>query len=258
MLPNTLLDVPSKLNLTAIKLIKSMSLHADAAHVERAESCADALFNIMTLSMFPKKRIDMFNNRINYLRQHAYKRRISNILGQIKVNAHGGTYQIEPKAIEDINHFVSLALLCGAENTYRDNIRRELEELRYEEMSCVSVENDRINASQPVACTYSEKRRSIRFVTPILQVKISGITHKSIDWSPFGLFLDRFDCQPSPGSRLKLLVHCSEAGCGGPVNGYVIDRPHIRKKIVLDLHGLSPIILNIMHNLRVRGIHPSS
>ena len=256
MLPKTLLDVPSKLTLTAIKIIKNMRLHAEAAQVEKTEACANALFNIITLSMFPRNKIDIFNNGINELREIAFKRRVSNMLGEIKVNVRNGDFAISKEIIDDINRYVSLALICGAENPYRDEVMSEIAHIKI--AADYNLHSTDICAlSKANGISYSEKRRALRFTTPTLCIEFDGATYKTIDWSPCGILIDKCELQDTHGGNIKLNVNSFEANSGGIICGRIVDRNELHNKVAIDFGDLSPPILSLMHNLRARGIHPS-
>ncbi len=256
MLTKTLLDVPSKLTLTALKLIKKMRLHAESAQVEKTEACANALFNIITLSMFPRNKIDYFNNGINELRVIAFKRRISNIIGEIKVNIKNGSPFIGKEQIDDINRYTSLALICGADNSYRDEVALEISHIKTAS-DCNLDATGSCALSKANGISYCEKRRALRFSKPSLYIELGGSKYKTIDWSPFGLLIDKLKIHENLNGILKFNVNSIEANYGGLICGRIVERNELHNKLAIDFGDISPIMLNLMHNLRTRGIHPS-
>ena len=251
-----LLDVPAKLTLTAVGIIKSMYFHAESAQVEKVERCADALFNIITLSMFPRNKIDPFNNKINELREVAFRRRISNIIGELKVNLRNGDFAIDSDVIGEIHKYVSLALVCGADNEYRDEIMAEISRIKIAG-NCNLEGADASILSKSNGISYNEKRRTLRFAKPSLCITIDGLRYKTVDWSPCGLLIDNYVAPICNGDHLRLHVNSADANGGGLICGRAVERPELHNKLAIDLEDLSPIILNLMHELKTRGIQPS-
>jgi len=242
----------------ALHLLQTLA-EAEPPQPEMAETVAKEMVGLLNLVDFPAAQRAPIRDRLRELQCTAYRRRAEKILEQAVVHARHGDETARNQALAEARLQISRALSFGADERFIEAVGRLVEVVALttgqgiDARAKAAAQHRLEESAPPPRWAGPERRRSIRFVDPPLEVRIDGLCYATRNWSPKGLCLEGYHEALTLRQRVRLSLTCAELpGRSGRCWARVVRREP-DGALALECEEINLFVLELMHELKQRG-----
>ncbi|WP_146210704.1 PilZ domain-containing protein [Azospirillum sp. TSO35-2] len=250
----------------AEEAVRRLRHEAESGDPTRVDSLAEGMAGLLKTREFPSVRAAEFREITRAIQRGAYQRSVDSLLVQAERCGHHGDEKGRNALLTQAKDHFAKALRFGADDEFRHGVERRVQAAlmtskdgvddRTKEASRRKLEQHDVGAKPPNGI---ERRRSIRYMDPVLQVDAEGRRCTTINWSTRGLLVDLppEEFSHAMGGKLRLELHCPEVpGVGGRQIAHVVRVDPDRHGVALSFPDISTVILDLMHAMKDAGIKP--
>ncbi|MEI6985890.1 MAG: PilZ domain-containing protein [Rhodospirillaceae bacterium] len=243
--------------------VRQMRSDADVGNIDQLSRSADIVAEITKQKDFPSQRAQDFQRTVKFIQREAYERSVSNMLGEIIHHLHTGDEDFKNSILPKLREHVGLAGRFGADMEFKASVERHLQQIQMTTGEGIDkrakAEAARKTELHDTVCKAPggvEHRRAIRYIDPVLIVRINDQNYNTLNWSVRGLLLENF-VEPLPlGSFVWVVLSCEGVAGGGRNKAKVVRRIPKQQEIAFEFPDISAVVLGLMHEMRLLGIRP--
>ncbi len=251
--------------------IRTLRQEAETGEPARVDSLAEGLAGLLKTREFPSLRAAEFRDLARAIQRGAYQRSVDSLLVQAERCGHRGDEKGRNALLTRAKDHFAKALRFGADDEFRHGVERRVQATlmtskdgvddRTKQAAKRKLDQHDVGAKPPNGI---ERRRSIRYMDPVLVVEAEGRRCRTINWSTRGLLIDLppEDFAHDVGDKLRLELHCPEipetAGHphGGRQVAHVVRIDPDRRVVALSFPDISTVVLDLTHAMKEAGIKP--
>lgn len=250
----------------AEELVRAMRREAETGDPERVDAQANTLAELLKTREFPSVRAAEFREIGRTVQRGAYQRSCDSLLRMAEQRGHQGDDKGRNEILTRAKTHFGMALRFGADDEFKHGVERRVQATLMTSKDGVDertklaakrkLEQHDVGSKPPNGI---ERRRSIRYMDPVLAVEAEGRRCTTINWSTRGLLVDLppEEFSHAVGGKLRLEIRCPELpGHGGRQIARVVRLDPDRHAVALEFPDISTIVLELMHALKDAGIKP--
>lgn len=249
----------------AESLIREMNVQAEANDPARIDSLAETFSSVVGTAGFPPQRATEFRAAVKTLQLTARQFATEAVLGKAELRAREGDEKGRNELLTLAKEHFGKAIRYGANDEFRNAVDRRVQTIlltskegvddRTKQAARRKLEARDQKATAPGG---RERRRAVRYSEPTLAVLIDGIRYSTVNWSTRGLLLGpyRGELGIREGDRVRMDITCADAATGGRTAASVVRIFTERNCIAVDFGEISTIILDMMHEMKKKGVIP--
>lgn len=255
----------------AEEALRRMRHEAETGDPSHVDSLAEGLAGLLKTREFPSLRAAEFREMAKSAQRGAYQRSVDSLLCQAERFGHRGDDKGRNALLTQAKDHFAKALRFGADDEFRHGVERRVQAAlmtskdgvddRTKAAAKRKLDQHDVGAKPPNGV---ERRRSIRYMDPALQVDAEGRRCTTINWSTRGLLVDLppEDFSHAMGGKLRLELRCPDLPevAGRPVGGrqiaHVVRVDPDRRAVALSFPDISTVMLDLMHAMKDAGIKP--
>lgn len=238
---------------------------AEGDNLKRVDDLADRCLEFLQTDGFPFQRKREFGDELKVIRRDCYQRSVTRLLTQALAAAQAEDLERRNTLMGEAKANMSTALSLGVDQEFKTSVQRKVDVIlmtsaRGTDEKARAAGNASPEPDRPVrgAPDGVERRRSVRYDDPVLEVLLNDQRGQTVNWSIGGLLVAGIAVPPSPGHRARITVWYEGVGSRVRLAGNIVDiRPN--GDVALAFKAMVPELLDLLHALRSEGIapHPS-
>ncbi len=248
---------------SAEQMIRQMRLDSDEGRLDGLARSAEKIQELTKLKEFPRQRADEFMRSSKFIQRDAWTRRVGDLLNTLIHRLHSGDEDAKKELIGKIREHVAQAVRFGADDDFRASVDRHLQVVEMttgegidKRAKAQAARRTEVRESVCQAPGGKERRRAIRYVDPVLTVEIDGEKYTTLNWSVRGLLIQDFTTPLRLGSGVRPTLTSADVSGGGRTWAKVVRRVPDRHELALEFPDISTVVLGLMHEMKLAGIHP--
>jgi hypothetical protein len=250
---------------SSLALLRKM---AETADVDRVETAAQALTELLKAREFPSQWTGEFRTMIKAVQRDVCQLSVDRLITEAERKGHQGDEKGRNELLSLAKKRFIMAVRNGADDEFRHGVERRVQaalmtsadgvDERTKKASARKLLEHDVGATPPKGM--GERRRAIRYSDPVLTVELGGMHFKTINWSIRGLLIEGYkgELALSAGDHVKLTIQCAELP-PRPVTRQLAGVARVdkdRQALALNFPDISTVILDLAHAMKDAGIRP--
>lgn len=242
--------------------LRALRAASDSDSVKRVDEVGDRCQEVLNTEGFPFQRKLEFTEAIKGIRRDCYQRSVTRLLGEALAAAQDEDIEKRNALMGDAKSNMSVALRLGVGPEFKVSVQRKVDVIL---MTSARGTDEKARAagemeSEPErrisgAPGGVERRRSVRYDDPVLEVMLNDQRGQTVNWSIGGLLVEGITIPPAPSQRVRVTLWYEGVGHRVRTNGTIVDiRP--TGDVALAFRSMVPELLDLVHTLRAEGIVP--
>ncbi len=248
---------------SAETVVRQMRLQADDGQLEGLGRCADKIQELTRIKEFPNQRALEVQRSVRFILRDAYSRRVGDLLTELIHRLRRGDPEAKNALLGQVKDNISLAVQFGADEEFRHSVDRHLQVIELtstegidKQAKAEALRRTELHETVSRAPGGHERRRSIRYIDPVLTVEFEGEVYTTLNWSTRGLLVGDFITPLRLGTDVRITLSCDDSPGGGRTWARVVRRVRERCELALEFPDISTVILGLMHEMKLAGIRP--
>ena len=244
-------------------VVRQMQTDAEEHRIDQLGRAADRIAELTKLKDFPSQRAQEFQRSVKFIQRDAFERSVGELLNEVMHRLRTGDEESKNGLLGTIREHVSLAARFGADAEFRASVDKRLQLIQLttnegidKRAKAEAIRKTEVHDTRCMVPGGRERRRSIRYIDPVLTVEIDGEKYNTLNWSTRGLLLENFSTPLALGSHVKMTLSCEGFPGGGRGWAKVVRRIPKRQEIAFEFPDICTDILALMHEMKLAGVRP--
>ena len=245
--------------------VRAVRAASESNNLKRVDDLADRCLEFLKTEGFPFQRKQEISDEIKVIRRDSYQRSVTHLLADALVAAQNEDMERRNTLMGDAKTNMSVALRLGVGPEFKTSVQRKVDVILMTSAPGTDEKAREAGEAEPEPARRIvgapggiERRRSVRYDDPVLEVTLNDQRGRTADWSIGGLLVEGIALPPSPGQRVRITLWYEGVGNRVRTTGTVVDiRPS--GNVALAFKRMVPELMDLLHALRAEGIvpHPS-
>ena len=242
--------------------LRALRAAAESNNLKRVDEVGDRCLEILNSEGFPYQRKLELSETVKVIRRDCYQRSVTRLLGEALAAARNEDMDKRNALMGEAKSSMSVALRLGVAPEFKTSVQRKVDVIlmtsapgtddKAKAAADADAESERRIAQAPDGI---ERRRSVRYDEPVLQVMLGDQRGRTANWSIGGLLVEGIVVPPTQGQRVRITLWYDGIGRRVRTQGTVVAiRPP--GNVALAFKAMVPDLLDLLHALRAEGIVP--
>lgn len=242
--------------------MRAVRAAAEKDDLKRLDDLADRCLEFLKTDGFPFQRKQEITDEIKVVRRDCYQRSVARLLEAALAAAQSEDMERRNALMGEAKTNMSMALRLGVGPEFKTSVQRKVDVILMTSAPGTDEKAREAGESEPEPTRHIsgapggvERRRSVRYDDPVLEVMLNDQQGRTANWSIGGLLVEGIAAPPSPGQRVRVSLWHEGVGNRVKTSGTVVDiRPN--GGVALAFRGMVPELLDLLHAMRAEGMAP--
>ena len=242
--------------------MRTVRAAAEKDDLKRLDDLADRCLEFLKTDGFPFQRKQEITDEIKVVRRDCYQRSVARLLEAALVAAQNEDMEQRNALMGEAKTNMSMALRLGVGPEFKTSVQRKVDVILMTSAPGTDEKAREAGESEPEptrriagAPGGVERRRSVRYDDPVLEVMLGDQQGRTANWSIGGFLVEGIAAPPSSGQRVRVSLWYEGVGNRVRTTGTVVDiRPN--GGVAVAFRGMVPELLDLLHALRAEGMVP--